>query len=429
MDESFLEPWRLQRQGRRRSVGRQDGAPLTSPTYGSPHKLNELPAAFHLWWEVGHILLGRMIHWSNTSYGVVTGWRWEGGNILYRIFLEKGIHAGICITDVPQKRLDECLLPEPTVGKDKWLASGHVYIGWSVTRNILDNDQKPTGTYSEGVVTHWLPASTSGFTNSSVPAALWRIEYKSGALRGDKQDLELFELQTSKLTPAIQSPSPVFQPRKRHRSIEGTSEEPKRRLCRCLQSFGAEEVAERWLQNNPTKTPRIAIVLDIMRRIKESEWQNSQRASNVGESRTLALGMLRGCMSKAHEKFRNVCKLLCKWAVAMLPHGFKFTTLQVAKNLKTTRHVDKNNISERPSAIISLGKHVGGNLWTAADGELKCRGTWRIFEGHKEHYTMPFWTPPLFEVDPERFSLVVYSRVKDIDSSLQAQMRGYGFPI
>ena len=161
-------------------------------------------------------------------------------------------------------------------------------------------------------------------------------------------------------------------------------------------------MAGRWLENNPSKTPGIAIVLDIVRRIKESEWQNIQRATNVGESRTLAFGMLRGCVSKANEKFPNVCELLCKWAVAMLPYGFKFTSLQVAKNLKTTRHVDTNNIPGSSSAIISLGNHVGGNLWTAAHGELECRETWRIFNGHEEHYTMPFWTPPLFEGDPER---------------------------
>ena len=52
------------------------------------------------------------------------------------------------------------------------------------------------------------------------------------------------------------------------------------------------------------------------------------------------------------------------------------------------KHVDGNNIG--PSYIISLGKHTGGNLWTADQGIIECHDQWKLFDGNTEHYTTPF---------------------------------------
>ena len=50
--------------------------------------------------------------------------------------------------------------------------------------------------------------------------------------------------------------------------------------------------------------------------------------------------------------------------------------------------MDGNNIG--PSYIISLGKHSGGNLWTADQGIIECHDQWKLFDGNTEHYTTPF---------------------------------------
>ena len=70
--------------------------------------------------------------------------------------------------------------------------------------------------------------------------------------------------------------------------------------------------------------------------------------------------------------------------------------------------MDGNNIG--PSYIRSLGKHTGGELWTADafveatdedTGEkyvkggggqqvLSCSGGWKLFNGNAEHYTKPY---------------------------------------
>ena len=390
-----------------------------------------------------------------------------------------------------------------------------ILIGRPVIRSLLDSEGRSTGKYYSGVVTEWLPASESDFTNvdSGVPAALWKIKHTSGDLKGDKADLELYEFLDSKpipkpLQPAKKKPSAPVRVRTTRTTDDNvaslvtttaTSLEVQRRriktflklleqeeitrvnaafledkLAMILVEYGKESTIRRaensplwpttrpsknpprkcattppppnhqvqrrrfvlwesdadtaariWLLNNPETFPGIPDVLAIIRMIKVEDFQQARRSRNDNDN-VLAFGVARGNITVATLSFPALCTFLCRWAVATLPRFFKFTTLQLAKNLKKQLHVDQNNLWRTSSAIISLGDHLGGNLWTKRDGELQCRDSWCIFNGHEEHYTRPFWGLSPHEFDPERFSFVAFSQGAN---NLEGEMEGYGFPI
>ena len=62
--------------------------------------------------------------------------------------------------------------------------------------------------------------------------------------------------------------------------------------------------------------------------------------------------------------------------------------------------MDGNNIG--PSYIISLGKHTGGNLWTADQGIIECHNQWKLFDGNTEHATEPY-------AGRDRFSFILFT--------------------
>ena len=39
---------------------------------------------------------------------------------------------------------------------------------------------------------------------------------------------------------------------------------------------------------------------------------------------------------------------------------------------------------------MSIGDHSGGGLWTADQGVIDCKDSWKLFDGNKEHATRPF---------------------------------------
>lgn len=76
----------------------------------------------------------------------------------------------------------------------------------------------------------------------------------------------------------------------------------------------------------------------------------------------------------------------------MLHHdpNFKYTSIQFAKNMKTSRHLDKNNVGD--SYIIALGDFRGGNIRLYQDEEnyvdMKIHNQFLKFNGSQwEHET------------------------------------------
>lgn len=77
-------------------------------------------------------------------------------------------------------------------------------------RSILDATGRPLS-YSDGVVRGWLDASRSDYVDSTgTPAALWRVYLTTGALAGEQEDLELYEVLESLL--ALPPPAPAALP-------------------------------------------------------------------------------------------------------------------------------------------------------------------------------------------------------------------------
>ena len=120
------------------------------------------------------------------------------------------------------------------------------------------------------------------------------------------------------------------------------------------------------------------------------------------------LGGVGMAVSQVSSAYPNLCKLITAWVKTSLPEEFPFSSLQINYNYAARKHVDGNNIG--PSYIRSLGKHTGGELWTADafveatdedTGEkyvkggggqqvLSCSGGWKLFNGNAEHYTKPY---------------------------------------
>ena len=91
-----------------------------------------------------------------------------------------------------------------------WRIEGSEYLGRTVRRSILDATGRPLS-YSDGVVRGWLDASRSDYVDSTgTPAALWRVYLTTGALAGEQEDLELYEVLESLLP--LPTPAPAALP-------------------------------------------------------------------------------------------------------------------------------------------------------------------------------------------------------------------------
>jgi hypothetical protein len=66
---------------------------------------------------------------------------------------------------------------------------------------------------------------------------------------------------------------------------------------------------------------------------------------------------------------------------------FKYTTIQVNKNVVSKPHVDKNNVGE--SYIIALGDYTGGEL-VIEGREYNIKNRFKKFDGRKGHWVNPF---------------------------------------
>lgn len=146
------------------------------------------------------------------------------------------------------------------------------------------------------------------------------------------------------------------------------------------------------------------------------EWPTQARP-NVSPNEKPVTGMCFGAVnvlggvgmavSAVSQNFPKTSALVARWAVASLPPGFPFSSLQINYNYAAKKHVDGNNIG--PSYIVSLGEHAGGGLWVAdtfvekvaedggtvlrgggGEATLDCHRKWTLFDGNAEHMTLPF---------------------------------------
>ena len=75
----------------------------------------------------------------------------------------------------------------------EWRRSGP-YVGQWITRSVL-NEASKVASFSVGKVVGYLSAAESDYTTEAgVDAALWRVDYVSGELAGDGEDLEEYEI-------------------------------------------------------------------------------------------------------------------------------------------------------------------------------------------------------------------------------------------
>lgn len=90
--------------------------------------------------------------------------------------------------------------------------------------------------------------------------------------------------------------------------------------------------------------------------------------------------------SKYNKKFPKLLRMLRAFMRQHDPE-FKFTTIQLNKNVLSPPHIDKNNMG--PSYIIALGDFTGGNLMVEGK-KHNIKNRFYKFDGTKGHWVSPF---------------------------------------
>ena len=101
--------------------------------------------------------------------------------------------------------------------------------------------------------------------------------------------------------------------------------------------------------------------------------------------------------SKWSARYHELSRLLCRFAAERFPN-FRFSSIQVNSGASAL-HVDRGN--RGPSLIMSLGEHVGGDLWQYPGTQLRVKDRLVPCEGRLPHITLPF--------EGERYSLVYFN--------------------
>ena len=174
----------------------------------------------------------------------------------------------------------------------------------------------------------------------------------------------------------------------------------------------AEQEATKRLSSKPSQAD-----VEACLKLLGDSWPTQERPNVTPDGKAVqgmclgavfVLGGVGMAVSQVSSAYPNLCKLITGWVKTSLPEDFPFSSLQINYNYAARKHVDGNNIG--PSYIRSLGKHTGGELWTADafveatdedTGEkyvkggggqqvLSCSGGWKLFNGNAEHYTKPY---------------------------------------
>ena len=169
------------------------------------------------------------------------------------------------------------------------------------------------------------------------------------------------------------------------------------------------------------------------------EWPTQTRpnvaptTATNGGVRGMCLGLVYGLggqgmkVSKVSESFPALTEFVNVAVAASLPvdpeakggKPFTWSSLQLNYNYAARKHVDGNNLG--PSAIIALGEHTGGELWTENKGTLNATGAWRFFNGTKLHETQPF--------QGTRISVIAFTHnaCDELTEGLAEDLRALGF--
>jgi len=160
-------------------------------------------------------------------------------------------------------------------------------------------------------------------------------------------------------------------------------------------------------------------VLDILKKIGQlpQQGRNNITADKKGLNRGIVLGKVyswkktndgrQGIITGRSTEKPKYKELFEEASKLMKQHNpnFKFTSIQVNDNHKSSRHKDGNNVGK--SYIIALGDYTGGELRLYnPDGkgykDINIKGRFATFNGSElEHETLPF--------KGTRYSLVYYS--------------------
>jgi hypothetical protein len=101
--------------------------------------------------------------------------------------------------------------------------------------------------------------------------------------------------------------------------------------------------------------------------------------------------------SRFNKKFPELYESITD-LIRLYKPDFKYTTVQVNKNVRSKPHVDKNNVG--PSYIIALGEFTGGNLFIEGE-KFNIKNKWKNFNGTLGHWVEPF--------EGTRYSLVYFT--------------------
>ena len=99
----------------------------------------------------------------------------------------------------------------------EWRSEGSVLLGLDLVRSVFDATGAPTAQVKAKVI-GWLPASASDYVDGAgKPAALYRICYLDGSVRGDVEDLVEDEVRGS-VRPPRTARGARSPPRRRRRT-------------------------------------------------------------------------------------------------------------------------------------------------------------------------------------------------------------------
>lgn len=90
--------------------------------------------------------------------------------------------------------------------------------------------------------------------------------------------------------------------------------------------------------------------------------------------------------SRYNRIFPKLYRLIRKLIKQSYP-DFKYTTIQVNKNVLCSPHIDKNNVG--PSYIIGLGDYTNGEL-VIEGKEFDINHKWKYFDGTNGHWVSEF---------------------------------------
>ena len=101
--------------------------------------------------------------------------------------------------------------------------------------------------------------------------------------------------------------------------------------------------------------------------------------------------------SKNNTKFRKLYRMI-RALIKKTDPDFKYTTIQLNKNVKCAPHVDISN--KGPSYLISLGDYSGGEVCVRGEC-FDTHNNWLHFDGTDAHWTTAF--------KGERYSLIFFT--------------------